>query len=184
MVGRDTLINIFRNKAGWDSISPGEGISGWYRWKTNHPHPWGLYTWNDFHCPMGKLVLWAMPSINHNYSVHFQLSPSLNLEQEEVLCQVLGTASPQPSPTEESPAGSNIGNTSFIHLAQQWCPPEMCKYAWTTMLGVYKLMINVKWMYGWGYIYMKPRKSSQPPDRQCNRKKRKMNEKCVAIVFI
>ena len=136
----------------WDSISPCEGISGWYRWKTNHPHPWGLYTWNDFHCPIGRLVLWAMIIITVcTFSCHLHWIWSRKRFCAKCLAQHLLSPVQQrshlPVPTLEI-----LGDNSFIRLAQKWCPLEMCKYAWTTMLDVYKLIINVKWMYGWGYI--------------------------------
>ena len=141
------------------------------------------------HMERFSLVLWAMPSIKIiitlcTFSCHLHWIWSRKRFCAKCLAQHLLSPVQQrshlPVPTLEI-----LGDNSFIHLAQQWCPPEMCKYAWTTMLGVYKLMINVKWMYGWGYIYMKPRKSSQPPDRQCNQKAKITHvEKCVAIIFI
>ena len=115
MVGRDILINIFRNKGGRECLILSHLVRAYRGGIDGRPitRIHGAFT-------HGTIFIGIMSNAkhkNHNYTVHFQLSPSLNLEQEEVLCQVLGTASPQPSPTEESPAVSNIGNTGgqFLH---------------------------------------------------------------------
>ena len=102
------------------------------------------------HMERFSLVLWAMPSIKIiitlcTFSCHLHWIWSRKRFCAKCLAQHLLSPVQQrshlPIPTLEI-----LGDNSFIHLAQKWCPLEMCKYAWTTMLGVYKMIINVKWI--------------------------------------